>query len=44
LVKYGIDVLKTMGDYLLHRLGLRTPPYMDFEGATTGKGVPSVSM
>ena len=44
LVKYGIDVLKTMGDYLMHRLGLRTPPYMDFEGATTAKGVPAVIM
>jgi glycosyltransferase involved in cell wall biosynthesis len=29
-IKYGFGVLKTSGDYWLHRHGLRTPEYLDF--------------
>lgn len=44
LMKYGIDVLKTMSEYLLHRLGIKRSPYLEIEGPIAKKAVPAVRM
>ena len=44
LFKYGIDVLKTMGEYLLHTWGIKRFPYLEIEGASTRAAVPAVRM
>ena len=35
-IKYGLGVLRTCGQYRLHRRGLRRYPYLDFEAAAAG--------
>jgi glycosyltransferase involved in cell wall biosynthesis len=44
LMKYGVDVLKTMGEYLLHKWGIRKYPYLEIDGPTAEKAVPAVCM
>ena len=44
LMKYGIDVLKTMSEYLLHRLGIKKSAYLEIDGPIARKAVPSVQM
>src|SRR5579864_4919108 len=35
-IKYGLGVLRTCGQYRLHKHGLRHYPYLDFEPAAAG--------
>ncbi len=35
-IKYGLGVLRTCGQYRLHRRGLRRYPYLDFDAAAAG--------
>ena len=44
LMKYGVDVLKTMAEYLLHTSGIRKYSYLDIEGAVATNAVPAVRM
>jgi hypothetical protein len=44
LMKYGIDVLKTMSEYLLHRLGLKKSAYLEIDGPIARKAVAAVQM
>jgi len=42
LTKYGVDVLKTMAEYLLNKWGLKKYPYLQIEGPTTAQAVAAV--
>ena len=44
LFKYGIDVLKTMAEYLLHKFGIKKSAYLEIEGPIAKKAVPAVHM
>lgn len=44
LVKYGLDVLKTMMEFILHSTGLKKYSYLDIEGPKPAKPVPAQSM
>jgi len=44
LMKYGIDVLKTMTEYILHRFGIKKYPYLEIEGPIAKQAVPAVRM
>lgn len=44
LMKYGVDVLKTMAEYLLHVSGLKRSDYLEIDGAVAKKAVPAVCM
>jgi glycosyltransferase involved in cell wall biosynthesis len=44
LMKYGVDVLKTMTEYILHRFGIKKYPYLEIEGPIATKAVPAVRM
>ena len=36
-IKYGLGVLRTCGQYRLHKRGLRHYPYLDFDAAAAGR-------
>ena len=44
LVKYGIDVLKTMGAYLLHVSGMKSCHYLEMDEPSVSKAVPAIAM
>lgn len=44
LMKYGIDVLKTMGEYLMHKWGIKRSPYLELQGPVPDKVVPAIAM
>jgi len=44
LMKYGFDVLRTMREYILHRLGLKKYSYLEIDGPMAKKAVPAVRM
>lgn len=44
LVKYGLDVLKTMGEYLMHKWGIKRSAYLELEGPVPTKVVPAIAM
>jgi glycosyltransferase involved in cell wall biosynthesis len=44
LMKYGMDVLKTMAEYLLHITNIRRSPYLELEGPIAKKATPAVRM
>lgn len=44
LFKYGVDVLKTMAEYLLHKWDIRKSAYLELDGPIAEKAVPAVRM
>mgnify|MGYP001437675778 CR=1 FL=1 len=44
LIKYGLDVLRTMYEYLLHRWGLKRYSYLEIEGGAASRATPAVAM
>jgi glycosyltransferase involved in cell wall biosynthesis len=44
LMKYGVDVLKTMAEYILYKTGLKKYPYLEIDGPIAKKAVPAIRM
>jgi len=44
LMKYGVDVLKTMAEYLFHTRGIKKFEYLEIDGQIAKRAVPAVRM